>query len=305
MSRPFSYLIVALLLLTEIAFAQGQKFNIYPDSLNKKRLKTMIISESAIYAASMIGLHNLWYKDYPQTNFHFTNDNDHWRLMDKMGHVFSTYNIGRLGYANFRWAGLSENKSTWLGGLLGFTYLSIIEAMDGYSVGWGASPGDMIANTVGSSLFISQQLLWHEQRIMIKYSYHPTDFPDLRPDVLGNNTIERLFDDYNGITIWASANIYSFLKKESKFPKWLNIAFGYGAHGLLYGNNLDDYNGPPLPEHNRISQFYLALDLDLTRIPTQSKFMHLLFNVLSFIKIPLPTFEINSNGGFKFHPLYF
>lgn len=305
MNRTFLYIVVVLLLLSEIVSAQKNKFNIYPDSLHKKRLKTMIISESAIYAVSMIGLYNLWYKDYPQTNFHFTNDNDHWLGMDKMGHLFSTYNIGRLGYVNFRWAGLSEKKATWYGGLLSFTYLTIIEAMDGYSVDWGASPGDVIANTLGTSLFISQQLLWHEQRIMIKYSYHPTDFPNYRPDILGSTAVQRIFDDYNGITIWASANIHSFLKKESTFPKWLNIAIGYGAHGLLYGNNLDDYYGPPLPQHERISQFYLALDIDLTKIPTRSKFMHILFNALSFIKIPLPTFEINTGGEFKFHPIYF
>jgi hypothetical protein len=177
--------------------------------------------------------------------------------------------------------------------------------MDGFSAGWGFSPGDMIANTAGASLFISQQLLWHEQRIMLKYSYHPTIFPNYRPDVLGKTDIQQIFDDYNGITIWISANIHSFLKKDSKFPKWLNIAFGYGAEGLLYGNNLDDYEGPPLPVYDRISQFYLALDVDLTKIPTRSKFMHILFNALSFIKIPMPTIEINTKGEFKFHAAYF
>lgn len=306
MNRTFLYFIVALLLLTEIVSAQQNHFKIYPDTLNKKRLKTMIIAESATYAVSMIGFYNLWYKDYPQTNFHFINDNNHWRSMDKMGHIFSTYNLGRLGYASLRWTGLSENKSIWYGGLIGFTYLTVIEILDGFSKEWGASTGDLIANTIGSSLFISQQLVWKEQRIVLKYSNHPTSFSDYRPDLLGENFVQSLIKDYNGSTFWLSANIHSFLPNNSLFPKWLNIAFGYGADGMTGAyRNSTEYNGETLPTFKRITQFYIALDIDLTKIPTRSKFMHILFNALSFIKIPLPTFEFNSGGNLKFHPIYF
>jgi len=306
MKRTFLYIIVALLLLTEIVAAQQNNFNIYPDSLNKKRLKTMIISGSVIYSVSMIGLYNLWYKDYPQTNFHFFNDNNNWRSMDKMGHAFTTYSVARLGYASFRWTGLSENKAIWFGGLLGFAHASIVEVMDGFSAEWGASYGDLIGNTLGTSLFITQQLLWHDQRIVLKYSYHPTDFPNYRPDLLGKTTLQNIFEDYNGITIWASANIYSFLKKESKFPKWLNIAFGYGADGMTGAfRNSTEYNGKAIPAFRRSTQIYIALDIDLTKIPTRSKFMHILFNALSFVKIPLPTFEFSSAGNPKFHLIYF
>lgn len=306
MSRPLSYLIVALLLLTKIVSTQQASFNIYPDSLKENRLKTMIITSSVVYTASMIGLYNLWYKEYPQTSFHFINDNNEWQSMDKLGHIFTTYSIARLGYSTFRWTGLSKKKSIWFGGLLGLAHSSIVEVMDGHSAEWGASPGDFIANTIGTSLFISQQLLWNEQRIVLKYSYHPTIYPNYRPDLLGRTTIQNILEDYNGITIWMSVNIRSFLRKKSKFPKWLNIAFGYGADGMTGASvNSSEYNGKNIPSFRRSRQFYIALDIDLTNIPTRSKFMHILFNALSFIKIPLPTFEINSGGGFKFHPLYF
>jgi hypothetical protein len=81
MNKPITYFIIVFLLLTEILSAQHNNFNIYPDTLNKKRLKTMVITESALFVVSMVGLYNLWYKEYPQTSFHFINDNNIWRYM--------------------------------------------------------------------------------------------------------------------------------------------------------------------------------------------------------------------------------
>ena len=48
--------------------------------------------------------------------------------------------------------------------------------------------------------------------------------------------MQQVLKDYNGQTYWLSANIWSF-NKESNFPRWLNVAFGYGADGMLYGEN--------------------------------------------------------------------
>jgi hypothetical protein len=68
--------------------------------------------------------------------------------------------------------------------------------------------------------------------------------------------------------------------------------------------NPDEVNGVPMPEFDRYRQYYFSLDVDLTRIPTRSKFLRGVFNVLSFIKIPMPTVEFSEKGT-KFYPLYF
>ena len=60
-----------------------------------------------------------------------------------------------------------------------------------------------------------------------------------------------------------------------------------------------------IPEYDRIRQFYLSMDVDLTRIPTRSKTLKILLTVVSFIKIPFPALEYNSHGKILFHPLYF
>ena len=64
-------------------------------------------------------------------------------------------------------------------------------------------------------------------------------------------------------------------------------------------------NGEPLPEYNRVRQYYLSLDIDLTRIKTKSEFLNILFNLVGFIKIPMPTLEYNKDDQFKFYLLYF
>ncbi len=275
-------------------------------TVNRKKLNILLIGGSVAYTGTMVGLYHLWYKDYPQSSFHFVNDNNEWMGIDKLGHATTSYWVGRIGYHSLHWAGVKEKHAVWYGGSLGFFFLTTIEIFDGFSAEWGASSGDLIANAAGAGLFIGQQLGWKEQRFMIKFSYHPTDYAQYRPDVLGETPMERLLKDYNGQTYWLSGNIHSFLPEESRFPRWLNIAFGYGADGMLGGSeNLPEYEGRPLPDYKRTSQYYLSLDVDLTRIKTRSAFLKGLFTVLGFIKIPFPTLEYNAEDQFVFHYLYF
>ena len=80
-------------------------------------------------------------------------------------------------------------------------------------------------------------MLWAEQRIQVKVSYHPTGYADARPDLFGDKYTKYL-KDYNGHTGWLSFRVHSFLpdsKFKQKYPRWLNLAVGYGANGLLGG----------------------------------------------------------------------
>jgi hypothetical protein len=120
---------------------------------------------------------------------------------------------------------------------------------------------------------------------------------------LGSSVPEQIIKDYNGQTYWISVNLYSF-SKGSKIPKWMNVALGYGAEGMISGNN--ENNAPILiPKPERFRQFYLSLDVDLTKIKTKSHFLKTIFSVLNTVKIPAPTIEYSPQSGFKFHPFYF
>ena len=164
----------------------------------------------------------------------------------------------------------------------------------------------MVANISGTALMTAQQLLWKEQRIELRFSYHATSYAQLRPDVLGETPAQRLFKDYNGQTYWMSGNIHSFLRKDSGFPKWLNIAVGYGADGMTGGtSNPDSINGLPAPYYERTRQFYIAPDINLAKIKTRSRLVNSIFGFIGFIKVPMPTVEFGSNGKVKFYPFYF
>jgi len=293
----FFHIFILILLSTPVL---AQRYHpepniLYPDTLRKGRLIGVVTTQGVVYFGSLTGLYFLWYKDYPQTSFHFFNDNDEWLQMDKVGHFFSSYYLSSMAYASYRYAGVKENRSIILGALLSYAVMLNIEILDGFSEGWGFSVGDLTANTAGCLLFLGQQFGWHEQRFTIKYSYHPTKYPQYRPELLGTNIIQNLVKDYNGMSFWVSGNIHSFLPEESKFPRWLNVAVGYGVEGV--GMNVSGFD--------MYRQFYLSLDVDLTKIRTKSKFLKGMFTVLNLIKIPFPALEYNTKGQFRFHPLYF
>ena len=300
-----SIVILLFFWCSQITVAQNSIENFLKpsDTLNKKSHKTLVISEVAIGSATLIGLNQIWYADYPRSNFHFINDNAEWLQMDKVGHVFSSYHLGSFGANALKWSGASRKSQLIYGSTLGLAFMTIVEFFDGYSANWGASLGDVAANISGTALYVSQELLWKEQRIVPKFSFHTTPYSSARPNVLGSSVPEQILKDYNGQTYWLSANIHSFAKS-SKIPKWLNLAVGYGAEGMITGN--DEFtNMIFLPESERYRQFYLSLDVDLTKIETKSHFVKTILTIFNSIKIPAPTFEIRGSGGTKLHLIYF
>jgi hypothetical protein len=301
-----SLLLFALYLSSQLGIAHNflniktnsEKQHTANNSINQIKPKRLILvsgSQALLYTGTLVGLNELWYKNYPRSKFHTFNDNEEWLQMDKVGHFTTAYYISRFGYESYNWCGIEHKKAIWLGGSLGFIYQGTIEMLDGFSSEWGFSWGDFAANTIGSLAFITQQLSWNDQRIVLKYSFRQSGYSYYRPNVLGSNLQENMLKDYNGQTYWLSANIYSFLNEESKFPKWLNIAIGYGANGMTGGNTNPVYiaaNGNQI-EFERYRQFYLSLDIDLSRIKTKSKLLTIILKSVGFIKIPAPALEFS------------
>lgn len=276
----------------------------YLDTLNKKRLRTVIISESAFYLSGNAFLQYVWYKDHNREKFHFYNDNKGYLQMDKCGHAYSAYQYSRKGYEALRWAGVSKKKSLIYGGPLGLILQTPIEIFDGIYEGYGFSKGDMIANTIGSSIFSLQQAIWDEQIIKMKFSYSPSAYRKYNPYGLGKTQLESFFLDYNGHTYWMSCNLNPFDK--NKVPSWLNVAIGYSANGMLSEfKNYQYYNKQLVPNFERHRQWLFSLDIDLSKIKTKNKFLKSILNQLNSLKIPFPALEYNTINKFKFRPFYF
>ncbi len=260
-------------------------------------------SSVALYGGSLFLLNQAWYKQYPKTSFHTFDDAGEWLQMDKVGHSWSVYNASRATTAAWQWAGASHKKAVLLGSISGFSYLTVIEILDGHSANWGWSWADMAANFAGSSLFAGQELLWREQRIQLKFSAHRSRYaPMLQQranDLYGSNLAESILKDYNGQTHWASFNLRSFFPA-GNLPPWLSISIGYGVDGLFGGfENLArdkagniTFDRRDLP---RTRQWYLSPDVDLTKIRTKSKFLKTTFSVLNSVKVPAPAIRLSQN----------
>ena len=299
------FVFLLLLVQASCCFAQNNLDALLTpaDTLNKPRRTAVILSESALAGIAFAGFYQSSYKNYTKTDFGFVDNSAQWLQMDKAGLVFSSYHIGNAAANALQWSGVSKKNQLLYGATLGFVFLSTLEVFDGYSKQVGASWTDVAANAAGTGLYVSQELLWNEQRIVPKFSFHASPYAAVNPNQLGTSFTNQIFNDYNGQTYWLSVNLHSFFK-QSKIPKWLNVALGYGAEGMITANDLL-VNTVFFPEKERTRQFYLSFDVNLTKIPTKNRILKTIFSVFNTLKIPAPTFEINSRGASKFRLFYF
>jgi uncharacterized protein YfiM (DUF2279 family) len=303
--------------------ALSQKWLVPSDTLNQKRANIALIGTGTIYTTFSYGLYNTWYKKFETSPFHTFNDSREWQGMDKMGHIYMAYIQGDVCYSIARWTGLRENKSILTGALCGILFQSTLEMMDGFSAKWGFSWADMGANIAGTSLFSAQQYFWGQQRISLKMNsipiqYSQTPFSPEIPNqnssslkerassLYGKSYLERFLKDYNAQTYWLSINVRSFAPEWNQWPKWLNIALGYGAENLYGGfenswnESIDTYrlstNAFP-----RNRQFYIGFDLDPRYFGIKNPLLRSLSRSLSLFKMPSPALEINGQGQLTFH----
>ena len=304
--RPLSLLKcsskILVIFITVVCFnIKGQ----YADIINKKRLRTVIITESSFYLAGNAFLQYVWYRYHDRTKFHFYNDNKGYLQMDKCGHSFSAYQYSRKGYEALRWAGVNKKKSLIFGGPLGLVLQTPIEVFDGLYKGYGFSKGDMIANAAGSAIFSIQQALWDDQIVKMKFSYAPSIYNKYNTYGLGATPLESFFLDYNGHTYWLSGNIKS-ITSHKKVPSWLNVAVGYSAKGMLSEfKNYEYYNYKLVPRFYRYRQWFFSLDIDLSKIKTKNKLLKTILNQINSLKIPFPALEYNRIDKLNFRPFYY
>lgn len=312
-SKKYFFILLMLFFINKKSFC-GDTLHFFSsaDSLNKKRVAAVISIHMIGYGGSLAALSQAWYKDYSQTSFHFFDDSREWLQMDKAGHFLTSWYLGRMGIDMMEWSGMKEKKSIFLGVTGSFLYMTGIEMLDGFSSGWGFSWSDFSANTLGSALIVGQKILNDKNNFSkgikncsLKFSFHQTDFPRYRPSLLGKDLNEQWLKDYNGQTYWLSLNISSFLKNENHFPKWLNIAFGYGAEGMIGGkeNPSLDESGNAV-SFERYRKYFLSFDVDLTKIKTRSWFIKTLAETFCIVKIPAPSIEF-SKMGVKMYGIYY
>jgi hypothetical protein len=255
------------------------------DTLHPARKWIVGGTNAALWGGSTVLLNAIWYKDYPRSSFHTFNDAGNWRYMDKLGHGYTAYQLANVEYAAWRWAGMKPKTATWLAGGIGWGYLMTVEILDGFSAEWGFSLADVTANTFGSGLFISQQLAWDEQRFQLKFGYKHSPYAALRPTILGSTSSERLLKDYNAQSYWLAVSPGLFFK-ETRFPRWVQIAVGYSADKMLKGD-ANNYSINGFTYHAQ-SEYAISLDIDWAQLPIKRLWLKKLVKPLNSLKIPFP-----------------
>jgi len=196
-------------------------------------------------------------------------------------HHGSAYQESYSAYYALRWAGVDKRRALIYGAPVGLVFETPIEIFDGLYEGWGFSWWDMLANTFGTALFTVQEVLFDEQIILMKFSYSPSGYPKYH-HILGETPIENFIFDYNGHTYWLSGNLER-LTGIQKLPGWLNIAIGYSGNGMIKEfENPEYYRGKPFPEIERYRQWLFSLDIDLSRIPSDRKWVQRIFKHINF-----------------------
>ena len=273
------------------------------ENFNKKRGVYNSVGVASAWTGSMIGLHQVWYKQVEKSSWNTFDDSKSWLQMDKAGHFYTSYKLNALTTDLYRWSGMQTKYATWLGITVSIGFQTTLEFFDAHTQDWGWSWTDFSTNIFGASSYAAQIHFWNEERFIPKFSYSPTPFAEIRPSVLGRTFSERLLKDYNGQTYWLSFSPGSFFKNK-RIPEWACVSIGYSAHEKLVGSAsyfTDPETGQDYFEQREI---LISLDIDFSKISVKRPWIRTFLQQLNHLKVPFPTLLFR-NGNVLLKPLYF
>lgn len=288
------------------AALRGQPLLVPADTLNKPRFIGVTATGLGLWGGSMAALQFVWYDDFEKTKFHTFDDSKEWGQMDKMGHLYTSFQVSGVVSDLYQWAGVRRKKAAIIGAAYSLGYMTTFEILDGYNSAWGFSWSDMGFNVLGTLTQTAQTYFSNDAYVNLKFSFHNSGLAGYRPAVLGNDFASRTLKDYNGQTYWLSFNPFTWFQSETKIPKWLNLSLGYSIEDQLLGDGGTYFitDGTNQQVFKPYRQCYLSFDVDFEQIPTQSKVLKLIFKGLNTIKVPFPALEY-AQGKLQFRPFYF
>ncbi len=224
-----------------------------------------------------LGMHiyysQTWWKNRVHY-FKFDEDTYYARNVDKLSHVYTANLISSSSSILYEWTGLNPTLSMALGATTAIAYETYIEINDGFSPDWGFDWGDMAGNFIGALYPVVQRYVSPLRTINIKWSFEPSwlekklrNYPDL-------------LDDYTSMKFWITFNPYDLLSKKLQkfYPSFLGFGLGVNLQ------NASHLTGTT----NAYRDFYLAFDIDITKLPGNTEFLKALKKILNFYHIPTP-----------------
>ena len=247
-------------------------------------LTGVVVNDVAFYQT----LQKPWWSG-EKSDFHVINDwwGNYAMEVDKAAHALAAQSTALTATWSYEWAGMSRRQALFWGGVTGLATLTQVELLDGYTRKYGFSSGDCAANVAGAFWPLAQDLWRPLQVLTFKMSYHTARFE--------SGTAPNLLEDYSRQTYWLALDVNGVLPRSARryWPDWLGVAVGYGVDNAFARDRSD-----------RVREFYLALDLDPTRLPIGNGSLARILAPLHYVHLPAPAIRIRDDG-MKFFALYF
>jgi hypothetical protein len=248
-------------------------------------------------------LNTIWQE---QGEFKFQEDGNYAFGADKLGHIFGSYFTSYMMTEGLMISGVDWETATICGTVLGLSYSTYVEVMDGYGKNWGFSMSDFYADLGGATFHILQYYVPYLQNFTPKFMYFPAPW-------FGENHrsgSDAFIDDYSSHTLFVSVNVYNMMPESWQkywFP-WLELSFGYAARNLCVRGD-DNYWCDPSKSvecdgsYCGSPRYIIALDYNLVKLlPDGPGLYNWVKQSLNHIKMPSPAIEFGP--ATRFHIVY-
>ncbi|HEY3252273.1 MAG TPA: DUF2279 domain-containing protein [Ignavibacteria bacterium] len=259
--------------------------------VNPVKLTILGALGAGVFTAMHIYYSNTWWKE-KRNYFKFAEDGYYARNMDKASHIFTANFFTVATAVAYEWTGIRPEKALLYGAITSMAYETYIEINDGFAPNWGFDWVDMGANIFGAVYPFLQRAAPPLENINFKWSFNPK--------WLGkkvSNSEDDLLDDYTKMTFWLSVNpeivFPGSVTKAKLYPNFLAIALG-----MSIKNASHDFGS-----QNAYTEWFLALDIDIRKLPGKSDFLVKLKKILNFYHLPMPAVRFAPSG--VWYGLYF
>ena len=101
----------------------------------------------------------------------------------------------------------------------------------------------------------------------------------------------RFLEDHEGQKFWMGITVHDLppLRLQQYWPSLAGVAVGYTVRDLIAAN----------PRH----ETFIALDVDLRKLPGDSEFLKTLWQVLNYVHLPMPAVRVSPKA--VWYGLYF
>jgi hypothetical protein len=287
------------ILIAFLQFVHSQQFNhSQHDSifLGIER-KTLLNYSLVAYSLSSFYVEYQWWWKGNYRKFQYGNDgfiNNYSLGVDKAGHFYTSYFYFNALYEFMEWGGFDERTKLLTAIAIPAVYAISIEVNDGFTH-FSFSGYDLTANLTGIGYGVLQRQFPVLKNFKFKWSYYPSGTIPLDDKFI-------IANDYDGHIYWLNVDVNGMLPNGMKnyWPKFLNLAVGYGAKNVSHRNAwLGEINskGP------KTRKFAISLDYNLGSFDINNDFLYTVRNIVDYFHFPAPGIRMINNQKTEFKPL--